>query len=202
MSNGPLLKVKAATAAEICTRFDLNKEARSLLRDTMGPREFVNTLVANKRYIMGIDFIAHALPAREAVWWGCLCFQHACGNSLSLQDKAAAKAALQWLLEPSEENRAAAKAPAETAGPGSPAGGLAAAANQTGGNLAPPKLPPLPPGPFAPAKAVAGAIKLASIKGDPVKIAETQRLFVELGIGVAEGRFLWPEIRNRAPARR
>jgi hypothetical protein len=40
---------------------------------------------------VGIDFIAHALPAREAVWWGCLCLQHACGSNLSPADKAPAK---------------------------------------------------------------------------------------------------------------
>jgi hypothetical protein len=202
MSKGSLIKVKAATAAEICVHFDLKKEARPLLRDGIGPREFVDALVANKQYIAGIDFIAHALPTREAVWWGCLCLQHACGDNLSASDKTACKAAVQWLLEPTEENRAAAKAPAEVAGPASPAGGLAAAANQTGGSLAPPKAPPMPPGPFVPAKSVAGAIKLASTKVDPVKIVDTHRLFVELGIGVAEGRFVWAVIRNRAPVRR
>jgi hypothetical protein len=202
MSNGPHVKAKAATAAEICTRFDPKKEARLLLRDDMGLREFTEALVANKQCLVGIDFIAHALPAREAVWWGCLCLQHACGSNLSPPDKVACKAAVQWVLEPTEENRAAAKAPAEAAGPASPAGALAAAANQTGGNLAPPQAPPMPPGAFAPAKAVAGAVKLATTKGDPVKIADTQRLFVELGIGVTEGRFVWLEIKNRAPARR
>jgi hypothetical protein len=202
MNYGPLLKIKPATAVEICASFDLKKEAQSLLRDGIGPREFYEALMANQQYIAGIDFIAHALPAREAVWWGCLCLQHACGDSLSPQDKAAAKAAVQWILEPTEENRAATKMPAEAAGPASPTGALARAANQTGGNLAPPKAPPMPPSPSAPGKAVAHAVKLASIKGDPVKIADTHRLFLELGIGMAEGRFEWPEIRNRAPGRR
>jgi hypothetical protein len=54
------------------------------------------------------------------------------------------------------------------------------AANQTGGTMAAPN---------APAKAVATAVKMASTNADPIKIGETQRSFVELGIGVAEGRF-------------
>jgi hypothetical protein len=202
MNSGPLLKIKTAAAAEICTRFDLQKTVLPLLRDGMGPGEFVVALVANKQYIAGIDFISHALPAREAVWWGCLCLQHTCSNSLSPLDKAATKAAVQWVLEPTEEHRTAAKTPAEAAGPGSPAGALAAAANQTGGNLAPANASPRPPGPFAPAKAVAIAIKLASLKSDPVKIAETHRLFVELGIGVANGRFAWPEIKKMTPIKK
>jgi hypothetical protein len=40
-------------------------------------------------------------------------------------------------------------------------------------------------------------VGLAAVKGDPIKIADTQRLFVELGIGVAEGRVAWPDIKKK-----
>lgn len=189
MSNEPFVKIQAATAAEICQRFDLKDEARPLLGEGMEPRVFVEALVAQKQYLSGIDFIAHGLPAREGIWWGCLCMQHACGDSLSPTDRAAGIAAVRWVMQPTEKNRAAAKAPADAAGPASPAGVLAAAASQTGGNAAPPKAPPMPPGPFAPAKAVAMAVKLATLKAAPAAIVETQRLFLDLGIKVAEGRF-------------
>ncbi len=189
MGNGTLVKVAAATAAEVCACFDLKPEARPLLRDGMGPREFVDALMAKKQYIAAIDFVAHALPAREAIWWGCLCLQHASGGNLSALDKAACKAAVQWVMQPTEVNRAATQAPAQEVGLVTPAGQLAMAANQTGGNIAPPNAPAMAPPPFASAKAVAGAIKMVTAKADPVNIVETQRLFVELGVGVAEGRF-------------
>jgi hypothetical protein len=178
------------TASELCAHFNLERCARRLLDDRMGSSEFLEALVASKQYLAGIEFMAHALPAREAIWWGCLCLQYACGNELSASEKAACKAAVRWVLQPLEGNRAAAKGPAEAAGPASPAGALAMAANQTGGSLALPNLPPLPPRPFAPARAVANAVKFASLKGDPVRTADRQRLFVELGMGVAEGRFV------------
>jgi len=187
----PLVKIKAVTAAEVCAHFDLEEEAQPLLRDGMAPRDFVQALVAHKQYDAAVDFLAHALPAREAVWWGCLCLQHACGNSLSAPDKAAATAAVQWVLRPTEQNRAAAKAPGEAAKPPSPAGALAQAANWTGGSLGPPNAAPMPPGLFMPALAVATAVKFAAIKVEPVRIPDTQRLFVELGMAVAEGRYLW-----------
>lgn len=190
MNNQPTVMSQPATAAHICAHFDLEEKAEPVLRDGMGPREFLEALLADKQYAAGIDFMAHALPAREAVWWGCLCLQHACGSSLSTKDKAAAKAALQWVLQPNEENRAAAKAPAEAAGPASPAGALARAAHWTGGSLGPPNGPPVPPGPFMPAMAIATAVKFAAIKVEPGKIAETRRLFVELGMGLAENRYL------------
>jgi Family of unknown function (DUF6931) len=77
MTNRSLIKIQAATAAEICTRFDLDEKLLPLLRDGMGPREFVEALLADKQYGAGVNFMAHALPAREAIWWGCLCLQHA-----------------------------------------------------------------------------------------------------------------------------
>ena len=74
-------------------------------------------------------------------------------------------------------------------GPRQPAGLLAAAANQTGGSVGPPQGPPVPPSPFAPARAVAIAIKVASTKVDPPEIQSTQRSLIDLGMAVAEGRF-------------
>ncbi len=187
MGNKPLVRVTASTAAEVCARFSVKKEAVALLRNGMAPGDFVEALIANKQYVNGIDFMAHALPAREAVWWGCLCLQHACGENLSPTDRAACRAAVQWVMQPTERNRAATLAPAQAAGPASPAAGLAMAVFQTGGNIAPPNAPPTAPPPFAPAKAVAGAVKIACTKADPVKIVETQRLFLELAVRMAEG---------------
>ena len=109
--------------------------------------------------------------------------QHACGTNLTAPDRAALLAAASWVVWPTEANRAAAQAPAEAAGRASPAGALALAAN-VGGVVG--------PVPMTPAKAVANAVKVTATKGDPARIADTQRLFVELGIGVAEGRFCWP----------
>ena len=236
--NNPFAKIKVSSAAEICARFELKQEAQPLLRDGIAPREFVDALAVHRQYLAGIDFMAYGLPPREAIWWGCLCLQHASGGKLSELDKAACRAAIKWILEPVEENRLAAKEPAEKAGLGCPAGALAAACHQTedpGGELlgapfaglssmaaerpfglsaegvasnAPPggrsKAPETSNHPgrkpsFAPARLVTGAIKLASTKADPSRIVDTHRLFLELGIGVAEGRFGWPEIDRKAP---
>jgi hypothetical protein len=114
---------------------------------------------------------------------------------LSAEDEMACRAAVRWVLEPSEQSRCAAKSPAEGAGAASSAGALAAAAYQSASSSASGSsgIPP-----FAAAKAVARATKLASTQVEPIRIAETQRLFVELGVGVAEGRFVLPEIRSWA----
>jgi hypothetical protein len=196
------MKVNADSAAEVCRNFDLKEEARPLLLERQSPREFLDALLSNQKHAPAIEFLAHAVPPREAVWWGCLCVQHALGLRLAASETEAFQAAVQWVLDPTEENRRTAQVRGEAIGLASPAGALALATGWTGGSLAPPMPttkdvpppPPVPPGPFVPAKAVAGAILLASAKGDPARFAQTQRTFVELGIGVAEGRFVWPEV--------
>jgi hypothetical protein len=199
-----LAKITAATAADVCKNFELKDDARPLLKGGQTPREFLDVLLAHKKHAAAIDFLAHALPPREAVWWGCLCLQQATRSALPPVEMDAEKAAARWVLDPSEENRKAAQGPGEAAKVGTPAGCLAMAAAWTGGSLAPPipqvhakapPIPPVPPGPFLPARAVAGAVLLAAAKAEPARIVDTQRLFVELGIGVAEGRFVWPDVK-------
>jgi len=169
------------TANEICTRLTLKREAKALLRDAMPAGEYAAALVTNKQYVTGIEYVAQALPLRESIWWGCLCVREVYGDDLSGADKEACKAAVKWLIEPTEENRLACRQAAQAAGAPSPAALVAAAVFQTGGNPAIPNAPT--PDVAAPGRAVANAVKLLCTKRDPVKIVETQRLFVELGMG-------------------
>lgn len=198
-----LRKVRAATAAEVCEHFDLDPEARPLLGPKTTPREFLDALGAKRLFRDAIRFLAHALPHREAVWWGALCVKHASGETLPPAESAALKAAVTWVLDPSDANRTAAKAPAEASGVGTPSGSLALAVTWTGGTLAPPmpRVQPVVPGPYLPAKGIAGAVLLSSVKGPGAGIEETQRLFVELGTGVAEGKSTWPDVKAKATGR-
>ena len=64
------------------------------------------------------------------------------------------------------------------------------AAAVTGGSMAPPNMPVMPPPPFAPAKSVAMAVKLASTKAEPVLISKIQKSYLDLAAEVAEGRLI------------
>ncbi|MGA3186714.1 MAG: hypothetical protein ABSF22_06345 [Bryobacteraceae bacterium] len=173
------VKIQAETAAQVCANFDLDSRARKLLRDEMSPQEFVKELIDKKQFVPAIEFLAHALPVREGVWWGALCMHHVMGEDLSLADQAAASAAVMWVMQPDERTCAAAKAPGESADPLSAAGALALAASQTAD-----------PWPFAHAESVANAVKLASLKMSGVNMQKIQRAFVDLGLQVAEGGLL------------
>lgn len=190
MNHGPLIKIQARTAADICAHYTLPSPAKKLLREGMSPGEFIAALAENNKYPDAITFMARALPVREAVWWGCLCMQHACGDNLAVNEREAAVAAVQWVMQPNEENRVAAKAPAGAAPPPLVAGALAMAAFQSGGNIASPNMPPQAPAPFAAAKSVALAVTLASVKSDPALVGKTQRCYLELGLEIAAGKLI------------
>jgi hypothetical protein len=187
LDNSMLVNLTARTASEVCARLYLDKAALRLLSPGMRPSEFVDALVEKQQYLAAIDFIAHALPAREAIWWGGLCLQRTCGDKLEPWERRAFRITVQWVLQPNEANRAAAKEPADVLGPASAAGCLAAAANQTGGSVGPPQGPPIPPSPFAPARAVAIAIKVASTKCNPPEIQGTLRSLIQLGMAIRGG---------------
>ncbi len=187
--NNPLIYVTASTAAEICSRVYLDKAVVELLQPGMSPRGFMDALLEKEKYLAGIDFMAHLLPAREAVWWGCLCLHHTCGSKLEPWERRAYRLTVQWVLQPTEANRAATKEPADVLGPASAAGCLAGAASQTGGSVGPPDGPPIPPNPLAPNRAVAIAVKVASTKVEAQEILPTQRSLIGLGLAVAEGRY-------------
>ena len=172
------------TTAEICA----DARSKETIAPDMAPREFVGALVDRQKFSEAIDFMAHALPPREAVWWGCLCMRHVLGDNLAEADIPAASAAVYWAMWPSEESRVAAM----------PFGGniesmastLAEAAFLSTGNFAPPGAPPLFITQFPTAKAVARAVKLACEKADPAELPRVQEAYLELAMETAEGHFI------------
>jgi hypothetical protein len=191
MSNGTLAKVTAKTAAEVCKHFALADEAKPLLRDGMTPKEFVDILLEKKQHYSAISFLAHALPKREAIWWGLQCIREAPSAApLAPPVATALQAAEKWVANPSEDLRRPAAAAWEAATLNTTAGCLAAAVSFTGGSLGPPNVPRIPPGDYTPALTVAGTVMLAAI-ADPMRVDETHVKFLKIGIDVANGTNRW-----------
>lgn len=193
MSEAELTKVAAKTAAEIWAQYEPSAATTGFRRNGQTPRQFVDLLIQAGQYLDAIDFLAHALPKREAVWWACLGVRHALGTELPPQSFAALKAAVEWVLEPDEPRRRAAEAAGEAADFSTPAGCAALAVFGSGGSLTPANLPEVPPEPFMTAKAVAGSVAMASLQCEPPTLPDLQRELVELGLAIAEGKVTWPD---------
>ena len=84
-----------------------------------------------------------------------------------------------------------AAAAAEKAGFDSAAGCAGLGAFFSGGSLAPPELPPVPPGEYQTAKAVAGAVIIAAVSAEPEKAPEKFKAFVAQGLDVTNRIRLW-----------
>lgn len=182
-----LSKVAAGTAAEICRQVQLGDEAQALLSDGMTPAEFLDLLTKQGHDADAARFLAHALPKREAVWWACLCARASLATDAKPALLDALKAAEAWVYKPVEENRRAAMARAEAVGFESPASWAAVAAFWSGGSMAPPDAPAVPPGEALTGVAVAGAVILAAVQTEPERAAERYRLFLAQGIDIANG---------------
>ena len=170
---------------------ELGEPAMALVRPEMHPREFVALMMENKLYPDAVRFLAHALPKREAVWWGWVCAKRAAGDAPPPPIKIVLAATERWIAQPTDENRRAAMAAAQQAGLDSAAGCAGLAAFFSGPSLAPPELPPVPPGEYLTAKAVSGAVIFAAVGKEPEKAPERFGTFVAQGLDVTRRINLW-----------
>lgn len=132
--------------------------------------------------------IAHALPAREAVWWACACSRHtaASGTDPSAEAKVR-EAAEEWVRKPTDELRRAAMKQAEAMGFGSAEAWAAVGAFWSGDSMAPPEAPKVPPQPHFTGLAVAGSIALAAARGPAVRRDDRLRRFLVSAKDIAAG---------------
>src|SRR4051794_21477337 len=106
MSHSPASESTTASAAKICERFPISPEARVLLREGMSPQEYLDTLIDEGELVDAVQFLAHTLPKRQAVWWAC---RAADATGLTGPADAALRAADAWVAEPTEVRRVAAQ---------------------------------------------------------------------------------------------
>jgi hypothetical protein len=187
---GTSAQINSKTGA-ISTVAELGEEAMALLRPDLHPLDFVALLMEQALFGDAVRFIAHALPKREAVWWGWVCARRAAGENPQPKIKAALDATERWIAQPNDDNRRLAMAAAQKAELGTAAGCAGLAAFFSGGSLAPPDAPPVPPGEFLTAKAVSGAVIFAAVSREPEKAPERFRSFVAQGVEVTNRVKLW-----------
>jgi len=169
------------TAADYCRDLEIEEEAQQLLNDTLTPAEFLDLLTEHELFPDAIRFLAFWLPKPGAVAWACQCVREVLGGQLKPKDNEAIESAQQWVRDPTEENRYAAGAIAETTGFSGPPSWVAVAAFWSGGSLAPADLPPVPPGESMTAQAITGALMMTATHGEPLKAAERYRSFLQKG---------------------
>ena len=181
-------KVTAANARDIARHFELLSESQPLLSDTHTPGEFLRILMDHGHYHDAITFLAHAIPAREAVWWACLCTRDHLADSNEAYQQAHT-AAEAWVRKSTEDNRRSAEQGAEEGHYKTPASWTAAAAFWSGGSIAPVGEPVMEPPAYLYAHAVTGAIVMSAGLGMPAEkdVEERYQNYLKHGIAIANG---------------
>ena len=181
------VKLKASTAQEVLKHLELDKETLKPHDPDSTPAYYLERLIQSGKYPEAVQFLAMALPKREAVWWACLSARKAQNNQLEAERAAAVQAAEAWVVEPSEENRRKAMAAAEATEFQNSAGWAAVGAFWSGGSMAPPDAPEVPPAPELTGRAVGGAVLLAVAESGPENAEDKYKFLLDRGIDIAKG---------------
>jgi len=182
-----------SVAARVSEVAELSGESRKVLQPGMAPRDYVEALAKAGEYEAALRFLAHLLPKREAVWWCWVSARRALPEPTP-EVKASLDATEKWIAQPTEEHRRGAMETAEKAGVDTPAGCAGLAAFLSGGSMAPPNVPVVPPGEHLTARAVVGALLLAAAVSEPEKAMEKHEAFLAQGMDVARRIKLWERI--------
>lgn len=174
--------------ARALPHLDLDPQGKVLLEKCRTSQEALAVLEHAGRLIEASRLVAHALPAREAVWWACACSRHtaASGVNHALENKVR-EAAEEWVRHQTDEQRRSAMKEAEAAGFVSPEAWAAVAAFWSGDSMSPPEAPKVPPEPHFTGLAVAGAVALAATRGEATRREERLRRFLVSAKDIATG---------------
>ncbi len=171
----------ASPLLQLCERAKVGDEAKALVSKGVSTKEFIALLVEKEMFKDALKLLAHLLPKREAVGWGCLCVKHVLAEQ-KVQPPEIQTAVERWVAAPSEENRWAAKHMADAEKPRTPSGFLAIGAFFAGPSIAPPHHPrPIPPPEKLTSVMVANAVLVAGIGKEPKKAKEKYAVFMQKG---------------------
>ena len=177
--------MKEKKASDVCSHFALGDTARRLLTPELTADKYLALLIQNKQYIDAVRVLAYALPIKDAITWGNSCARQSSEPNPAEKLAAALNAVDKWLAEPSDENRRAAMRAAEQAEFSTAAGSSALAVFLSGGSLAPPDAPVVPPEKYQAANAVVGVVLLSAIANEPEKAEGKYQAFLEQGQKIA-----------------
>jgi hypothetical protein len=180
-------KLDGVTLETILPRLELSPEAAGRLAGCERPSEAVDRLLSAGMLVEAVRICAHALPARERVWWSARCARATAPGGSPGADREACALAEDWVRRPSDETRRSAMAKAQTSGFDSPEAWVAVAAFWSGDSMSPPDQPKVPPAPHLSGLAAVGSVTLASVRRHPDRQPVRLRRFIASALEIAVG---------------
>jgi hypothetical protein len=173
--------------AALTPHLALDVEAAAVVAGCTQVLEALDRLESSGHLLEATRLVAHALPKREAVWWACMCAIHTAPADLPDKDRVAREAAENWVRQQTDKVRRIAWDRAQDSGCATAEAWAAVAAFWSGDSMSPEGQPAVPPEPHLTGTAVAGAVALAAVRGDPTRRDARYRRFLESGRNIAAG---------------
>ena len=180
-------KLDAGSLSELLPRVAPSPPAAACLHGVTATEAALERLAAGGFEAEAARLAAHALRRREAVWWACQCALHTAPPDLPPADRAAREAAEEWVRKQTDELRRQAMAQAQAGSFATPEAWAAVAAFWSGGSMAPPNQPAVPPAAHLTGTAVAGAVALAAVRGRPERQRARLSRFLDSAREIARG---------------
>ena len=178
-------RIRFSTAADVFAAFPQLEFIVARPSADAPPLDYAQALGASPRPLDGLAFLAHLLPRREAIWWGCQCVSAILGPTANDEGLSLA---LRWERDPEETTRREALSFSQASALRTPTSWLARAVGYSGGSIVAPDQPVTPPPPEACAQAVNAAAVLAATAEPAPAVLPWMRAFVEAGIRFAAGQ--------------
>ena len=110
----------ARNTKEIAQQAILKPPATDHLPHAQNAKHFADLLIEHKLWMPALNYMAHAIPPREGIWWAWFCARKSILSKATPEEQKALSLAEAWIAQPTDENRRAAKAYAERIPSGSP----------------------------------------------------------------------------------
>jgi hypothetical protein len=149
------------------------------------PRVLLKRLVERNLLQEANRLFAYALPAREAVWWACMCVEHTVCPSMAVPERHALDAAQDWVRKPTVEAQRHAGILARRAGYQYPSAWAAVAASWV--RKTEPTQQTTTEATSRVGQALENAVLLASLRGDPSRQPHRLLRFIDSGSDIASG---------------
>ena len=180
-----LKKIPYRYAEDVLHLYSPEKAFIQLTHKEMTPFELIQAGMKKALFSDCMFFLAHALPLREAIWWGACCASE--NKAWNNEELAAISATKAWVQTPEENTRIHAGHMANLAKLETGAGWAAQSAFWSGGSMLKPEDPLVPPPLYLYAKGVAACVNLCAVLPVEENALEKYSIFMDLALDIANG---------------
>lgn len=193
------MQAKPQTARTLAQVAMLKPPATDHLDAALNVQHFIKLLIDHKLWHDTVNFMSHAIPAREGIWWAWYCTKQSFSDIYPDDLQKGMLMVEQWIAQPTEEHRLAAKKYAQRIDPMAAVTAVLEAISATGKMEDPLTGATADPLPFFPAKFINAAVMIAAYTPKPEDPESVFIDYIKQGLEVANRIQVWSQYESEQP---